>query len=206
MPACWPATAVAIGVLLWRGLHGIVPPDAVAADRRLEQDSGLSHRPLAALERPPATADPTSLALWRAHVARGLARARQLRLRWPHPGLAALDLRALRYAVLLALVASAGHRRTRRDRRVCWRRSSRAAAAGPAARGRNCRPGSRRPTYTGLAPVFLKPDHPAVSVPAGAHLTSQRHRRHRAAHADRWTTKRSRSPRWIKPASRSSRP
>ena len=27
------------------------------------------------------------------------------------------------------------------------------------------------PAYTGVAPVFLKPDHPAVAVPMGARLT-----------------------------------
>ena len=43
------ATGAAIVVLLWRGIARIVPPDAIAADRRLERDSGLSHRPLAAL-------------------------------------------------------------------------------------------------------------------------------------------------------------
>ena len=69
------------------------------------------HRPLAALTDRPATDDPTSLALWRAHVARGLARVRRLRLGWPHPGLAALDRRAFRHAVLLALVADPGYRR-----------------------------------------------------------------------------------------------
>src|SRR5260221_14719808 len=42
-------TGAAILVLLWRGVSGIVPPDATSADRRLERDSGLSHRPLAAL-------------------------------------------------------------------------------------------------------------------------------------------------------------
>ena len=34
--AALAATAVAIVVLLWRGLARIVPPDAIAADRRLE--------------------------------------------------------------------------------------------------------------------------------------------------------------------------
>ena len=107
-------TGLAMLALLWRGLSGLTPPDATAADRRLEQDSGLTHRPLAALTDRPATNDPTSLALWRAHVARGLARVRRLRLGWPHPGLAALDLRALRHAVLLGLVVTPGDRRPRR--------------------------------------------------------------------------------------------
>src|SRR5579872_4659219 len=51
------ATLLGILVLLWRGLARITPPDAIAADRRLERDSGLSHRPLAALSDRPATTD-----------------------------------------------------------------------------------------------------------------------------------------------------
>ena len=141
-----------------------------AADRRLERDSGLTHRPLAALSDRPATDDPTSLALWRAHVARGLARARRLHLGWPRPGLAALDRKALRHAVLLALIAAL-------------------VIAGRDAPGRLVaafEPGLPRlvpppeveiqawvtpPAYTGLAPMFLKRDTPAVKVPAGARLT-----------------------------------
>jgi uncharacterized protein (TIGR02302 family) len=163
-------TGLAMLALLWRGLSRLTPPDATAADRRLEQDSGLTHRPLAALTDRPATSDPTSLALWRAHVARGLARVRRLRLRWPHPGLAALDLRALRHAVLLGLVVTLAI----------------AGRDAPARLTEAFEPGLPRPTaamkvqiqawvtppaYTGVAPVFLKQDHPAVAVPAGSRLT-----------------------------------
>src|SRR5260221_12865384 len=49
--------AVAILVLLWRGLSRIETPNATAADRRLEQDSGLTHRPLAAATDRPAIDD-----------------------------------------------------------------------------------------------------------------------------------------------------
>jgi uncharacterized protein (TIGR02302 family) len=163
-------TGAAIGVLLWRGLTRLKPPDADAADRRLERDSGLSHRPLAALSDKPVNVDPASLALWRAHAARGLARARQLRLNWPRPGLAALDRRAFRHAVLLGVLVTL-------------------AIAGLDAPGRLAaslepelpRPAAPReveiqawvtpPAYTGLAPLFLKRDQPTVSVPAGARLT-----------------------------------
>jgi len=163
-------TGVAIAVLLWRGLARLRPPDATAADRRLERDSGLSHRPLAALGDRPVTTDPTSLALWRAHVARGLARARNLRLGWPRPGLAALDLRAWRHAVLLGLVAAlviAGRDAPGRLTAAFEPGLPRPAAA-PEVR---IQAWVTPPPYTGLAPVFLKPDHPAVAVPVGARLT-----------------------------------
>jgi uncharacterized protein (TIGR02302 family) len=137
----------------------------------LERDSGLSHRPLAALTDRPATDDPTSLALWRAHVARVLARVRRLRLGWPRPGLAALDLRAVRHAVLLGVLAAlviAG-----RDA------PGRVMAALEPGLPRPAQPREVQiqawitpPAYTGLAPVFLKLDHPLVEVPAGARLTA----------------------------------
>jgi uncharacterized protein (TIGR02302 family) len=163
-------TGLAILALLWRGLAALAPPDATAADRRLEQDSGLTHRPLAALTDRPATNDPVSLALWRAHVTRGLARVRRLRLRWPHPGLAALDLWALRHAVLLGLVVSlaiAG-----RDAPARLTAAFEPGLPAPAAaREVQIQAWVTPPPYTGLAPVFLNQDHPTVAVPAGARLT-----------------------------------
>ena len=163
-------TAAAILVLLWRGLTGLTPPDATAADRRLERDSGLTHRPLAALTDRPATDDATSLALWRAHVARGLARVRRLHLRWPRPGLAALDLRALRHAVLLGLVVTlviAG--RDAPGRLMAALEPGLPRPAQP--RETQIQAWVTPPAYTGVAPVFLKPDHPAVAVPLSARLT-----------------------------------
>lgn len=163
-------TGCAILVLLWRGLARIDAPDATAADRRLERDSGLSHRPLAALSDRPVTEDPTSLALWRAHVARGLARARRLRLHWPRPGVAALDPRAYRYAVLLGLLATlfiAGRDTPGRLLAAFEPGLPRA----PAARETEIQAWVTPPAYTGIAPVFLKRDHPALAVPAGAKVT-----------------------------------
>ena len=49
---------VAVGVLLRRGLRGLRFPDPARGDRRLEQASGLRHRPLAALADRPAGASP----------------------------------------------------------------------------------------------------------------------------------------------------
>ena len=164
------ATGLAMLALLWRGLSGLTPPDATAADRRLEQDSGLTHRPLAALSDRPATSDPTSLALWRAHVARSLAPVRRLRLRRPHPGLAGLDRRALRHAVLLGLVvtlAIAGRDAPVRLMAALEPGFPRQAPA----REVQIQAWVTPPAYTGLAPVFLKQDHQAVAVPAGARLT-----------------------------------
>ena len=46
------------------------------------------------------------LALWQAHVARAAAHIGRLRVGWPRPGLAHLDPRALRCALLLAVIAA----------------------------------------------------------------------------------------------------
>ncbi len=164
------ATSIAFVLLLWRGVSGIAAPDKTAADRRLERDSGLLHRPLAALTDRPAITDPISLALWRAHVERGLAAARRLRLGWPHPGLAAMDLRALRHAVLLGVIvtlAIAGRDAPGRLMAALEPGLPRSAAA----REVQIQAWVTPPTYTGLAPVFLKQDHPSIAVPVGARLT-----------------------------------
>ena len=103
-------TAVLIVGLLVRGLRGIAAPDDKAADRRLELASGLTHRPLAVLtDRPSRGArgpDTASVALWQAHVARAVRSVRRLRVGLPRPGLARLDPRALRAALVVALVAA----------------------------------------------------------------------------------------------------
>ena len=164
------ATGAAILVLLWRGLSRLARPDATAADRRLERDSGLNHRPLAALADKPVNGDPVSLALWRAHVARGLAHVRRLRLGWPSPGIAALDRLALRNAVLLGLLATlaiAGRDAPGRIVAAFAPGLPRAAAPKPLELQAWIAP----PAYTGLAPVFLKRDRPSVAVPAGSHIT-----------------------------------
>jgi len=98
------AVAVAVAALLARGLRRIAIPAAMAADRRLERASGLLHRPLAVLADRPAGGTADEL-LWRAHVTRVRASVGRLRVGMPRPGLAALDRRALRGLLLVALVA-----------------------------------------------------------------------------------------------------
>lgn len=171
-PSLHLALLVAMGLafvaLLVRGFARMTAPDALAADRRLERVTGLRHRPLAVLTDSPALAG--SEALWKAHVARAVAQIGRLKVGFPHPGLAARDPRALRAAVGLGVLVSL-------------------VIAGPEASSRLARsiepdfspsvaPPSTQlqawitpPSYTGLAPVFLKPEGGAVSVPADSHLT-----------------------------------
>ncbi len=163
-------TGVGILLLLWRGLARLAPPRPHDADRRLERDSGLFHRPLAALTDKPVTEDPASLALWRAHVARGLAQVRRLHLGWPHPRLAALDRHASRNAVLLGLAAVLAISGRDAPSRLAAALAPGLPSLAPA-RAVEIQAWITPPAYTGLAPLFLRPDQPGVSVPAGARLT-----------------------------------
>jgi uncharacterized protein (TIGR02302 family) len=167
-------TAVLILGLLVRGLRTIATPDDKAADRRLELASGLSHRPLAVLTDRPSRGtrgpDTASVALWQAHVVRSVRSVRRLRVGVPRPGLARRDPRALRAALVLALVA--GFAIAGDDA------PSRLALAMEPTMPRDIAPPATElqawitpPGYTRLAPIFLKPDSGTVSVPAGARLT-----------------------------------
>lgn len=155
-------------VLLGLGLRRVRRPTPAEADRRLEADTGLRHQPLAVLTDSKATGGD---ALWALHVARARAQITRLRLRLPRPMLAAFDRRALRALVVTALF-------------TCT------VIAGPDAPGlllRALTPGFAPPAappapllqawitppaFTGLAPIFLKPEGGSILAPAGSTLTA----------------------------------
>ena len=104
--------AILFGVLSYRALRGFRSVGWADARRRLERDNGLEHRPLSGLaDRPASARDGLTLKIWQAHVRTLAAKAQNLRLRLPSPGLAAHDPYAIRSLVLLALVVGviAGH-------------------------------------------------------------------------------------------------
>ena len=76
--------------------------------RRLDRNSGLTHRPATTISDRIAgeTEDTHSAALWRAHIERALRSARTLRAGLPVPRVAARDPVALRGLVLVMLIAS----------------------------------------------------------------------------------------------------
>ncbi len=158
------ALLVALGRAAWR----FRLPSRAAADRRLEQQSGLRHRPLAAIADRQAVAG--APALWAAHITRAAAQIQRLRVGWPHPGLAAHDPRAWRALLLLALVASltiAGEQAPG----LLWRAWHPAVVTGPGAPGLQLQAWITPPNFTGLAPIFLKAEGGSLSVPAGSQLT-----------------------------------
>jgi uncharacterized protein (TIGR02302 family) len=164
------AFALAIAGLGWRGFRDFALPDAAAAERRLERDTGLRHQPLAALaDRPAATDDPQALALWQAHQARAAAAVGRLRLRAPRPVLAVRDPRALRAALALGLLAALAVAGEAAPARL-WH------ALAPTLAGPAPPPGLRLeawvtpPAYTGAAPIFLDAAGGAATVPQGSRL------------------------------------
>ncbi len=172
----WPRTLLAVivlacaGALAWRGLRRVRVPGVADADRRLERDSGLRHRPLAALQDRPVLDDPAAETLWQAHLARIAAQVGRLHLSRPRPGLAARDRRALRGGLLVLLAAAlvvAGADAPARLGRAAWPGIPAGTPGVPA----EVHAWATPPAYTGLPPVLLRPDSAAVSVPVGSHLT-----------------------------------
>jgi uncharacterized protein (TIGR02302 family) len=161
---------VAILGLLIRGIRKIRLPDDQAADRRLETRSGLIHRPLSVLTDRPSTADSVGLALWQAHARRAVAQIGRLHVGLPRPGLARRDPRALRYALLLVVIACLGIANTDATSRL-YAAVTPSLPIEPNAPATELQAWITPPAYTRIAPIFLKAESGSVSVPAGSHLT-----------------------------------
>lgn len=83
-------------------------PSVADGLRRLDQRSGLQHRPAITLTDRLAVNDGDAMTqtLWRVHVERALAAARKLKAGWPMPQLSARDPVAIRALVLILCVAT----------------------------------------------------------------------------------------------------
>jgi uncharacterized protein (TIGR02302 family) len=155
----------------FRGWRRMLAPGPGTAERRLERDSGLSHRPLAALRDRPAGTQGEDDPFWRLHQARARAALRQLRLRGPDPVIAAQDPFALRSAAALLLVAGAVMAGPQARQRVA---ALLLPSMGGAAQTQTAlvQAWIMPPPYTGLPPLFLaqgatKP----IEVPENSRLT-----------------------------------
>jgi uncharacterized protein (TIGR02302 family) len=145
-------------------------PSDRAADRRLETQSGLIHRPLSVLTDKPALEDSVGHAIWQAHTARALAQIGRLRVGLPRPGLARLDPRAVRYALLLTVVACLGIANVDAPSRV-YAAVTPSLPIAPGVPATELQAWITPPAYTRIAPIFLKTEGGSVSVPSGSHLT-----------------------------------
>ncbi|MGD9614210.1 MAG: TIGR02302 family protein [Alphaproteobacteria bacterium] len=151
-------------------------PDTLAARRRIEQASGLPHRPLQALDdHPSAPLDDNAKLLWAAHQRRMAAALRRLRVGWPIAGLARRDpwgIRSVLAILLLLAVIDAGT--DWRDR--AFRAVQPSFAASAAALPTSFELWVSPPEYTGLAPQFLRADVTGTApVATGSVLLGQVH-------------------------------
>ncbi|MBK1660695.1 DUF4175 domain-containing protein [Paracraurococcus ruber] len=161
--------AGAVGWLGWRGFRGVRLPGPAEAERRLERQSGLRHRPIAALTDRPTDDDPAALALWQAHRQRAAVQIRGLRVGVPRPGLPARDPRAVRAAIALSVLAALVVAGAEAPERLL--RAVTPAFAGPApVPALKLEAWVTPPGYTGAAPIFLDPAGGAATVPAGSKL------------------------------------
>ncbi|HTZ36042.1 MAG TPA: TIGR02302 family protein [Stellaceae bacterium] len=163
------------GAAAW-SLRRLAWPDALAARRRIELNSGLAHRPLAALaDAPGMPLDAASARLWEAHRRRMAAAIRRLRIGWPAAGLARRDPWGVRSVLVILLLVGAV------DAGPDWRdRLARALTpgweGGVAAAAASFDIWVTPPDYTGLPPQFLRADtQGTVRIPTGSQLLAQIH-------------------------------
>jgi uncharacterized protein (TIGR02302 family) len=99
---------VSLFVLYWKSFGPLRMPQWADGARRLEIDSGLADRALTEGNDHLAAGhnDPLTAKLWRLHMLRLLAGAKNLRLKWPSPKLQRHDRYGVRFAVLAALIAA----------------------------------------------------------------------------------------------------
>ena len=178
--------AGAFGFMVRGAAQGFKAADEKSAQHRLEQDSGLVHRPLTALhDRLAIGADDSGAqSLWRVHLGRMAKAAAKLRVSLPSPGLARFDPYALRAVVLLLLIIAvatgSGEAGARLERALVPR--AEIGGGGPLELDVWITP----PAYTGLAPMFLElpvmmaaagngeeQAPPTIQVPVGSALLAQ---------------------------------
>ncbi|MDP6602747.1 MAG: TIGR02302 family protein [Rhodospirillales bacterium] len=170
------AFAAALAYLARASANAFRPPRLTDAHRRLEEDNGLSHRPLAALDDRLAsgTDDAGSLLLWHAHLRRMAASVRGLRVKAPAPRIARLDSRALRTAVLVVLVIALVAARADPLERLARAFAPRLASA--AGHVITVDAWITPPAYTGAAPIFIdqraQADAAAIPIPVGSMLVA----------------------------------
>ncbi|MEE8392711.1 MAG: DUF4175 family protein [Rhodospirillales bacterium] len=171
------------GFLVYLGAAGFQRPGGDEARRRLETDSGLSHRPLRALDDTlsAGAGDGRAEALWKAHLKRMAEAAQNLRLRLPSPGLARLDPFAVRAPVVLLLAVGLAAAGGDAGERLKGALTPQLAAGGGAA---SLDIWITPPAYTKMAPLFLEAtagksptdeaENPEpLTVPAGSQLLAR---------------------------------
>ena len=169
--AAWVAAA---GYFLVQAVRRYRQPTLLDARRRLEVDSGFSHRPLTSLEDRLATgsSDRATQQLWQAHREQVAKQIKRIKISWPRALLAKLDPYALRGAagLLLVIGLAMGH--------GDWR-GRLAKAVTPQFQSANTIPAHldvwiNPPAYTRVAPLFLDPTAAdPLEIPLGSTVLAQ---------------------------------
>ncbi len=166
---------VLIATLLTHGFSGLKLPSPAEGRARLEWDSGLAHRPFDTLadDLAAGNGDAKAEALWRVHRQRAAKALQRLRLKWPRPGVARHDPRALRAAVAVlltgALVAGGSEAGERFGRAL-------SPSLSPPPADRTIDLWITPPTYTGRATRHLTQDSRSpdpTMVPEGSTVLAQ---------------------------------
>ncbi len=176
--------AFALGVIgaLGHGIWRIVLPLREQAKRRLEQESGLRHRPLTTIDDRLAggTDDAASRALWEEHHRRTRQSLNRLHVGWPRAGLArGADPWGLRVIVALIVVVAFAAARDDAPRRVALAFVPDFASLGSGS-DVTIDAWIAPPDYTGRPPIFLQlqtagNDPQVINVPTGSVLFARVH-------------------------------
>jgi uncharacterized protein (TIGR02302 family) len=162
------ATITASALSLVDGFEGFAWPRGIDAERKLERDSGLAHRPVSERHDVLVGDDPFSRALWQMHQARALPN--RFRIAPPRTGLAERDPQGLRWYLLIALAVGLVLARGDTGARLISAFDSGAGAAATIDAWVD------PPPYTGLPLTSLHPgDDGIIAVPQGSVLNLRVH-------------------------------
>jgi uncharacterized protein (TIGR02302 family) len=161
------ATITASGLSLYDGFEDFLWPRPIDAERRLERDSGLAHRPVSERHDVLVGDDPVARTLWELHRQRSLPK--KLRLSFPHADIAARDPKGLRWYVLIAFAVGVVLARSETGARLI---SAFDSGAGSSAR---IDAWIDPPPYTGQPLTSLRMGDDMITAPQGSILNIRVH-------------------------------
>lgn len=170
--------AAAAGYYLYLNFQTFHGPTWLEGARRVERDSTLAHRPITEQNDllVAGAGDPYAEALWKAHMRAMLARIGKLRVALPSPQLAKHDPYAIRFVILLALIAGVIVAGSDWKNRLAFALSPDAGSGSATA---TVDAWINPPAYTGLPPIYLKAgaqNSGVVRVPVNSELVVRVHR------------------------------
>ena len=173
----WVHSAALVVVAAWlawtliRSRAAWIPPSWREAERRLERDSGVDHRPLESLADQPLNPEDVGNPLWLAHKRQLAARLNRLQPKPPRSAIARLDRFAFRAAAILVLFVAAGI-----AGQDAWHQLNRSLQP-KFAQAADLPPifdiWIEPPEYTNEPPIFAQPALDTLTVPAGSTVVAR---------------------------------